>query len=152
MTAEFELDLGRIRLADAVFVYLQRTIAPSAPLPEDVAPRVYGLSPVAVTPSGSVVAAVAQGEAVWVGLQAVEPSRPATVRFGVEGSGPIEVVVPPASRLAGQMFSSGDRLTVSSEEASVGIEFASPESFQELTGIAPEPLDPDSGYKGWRLP
>ena len=26
------------------------------------------------------------------------------------------------------------------------------ERFQELTGVAPEPLDPESAYKGWRLP
>lgn len=146
--------MGRIRLADAVFVYLQRTIAPTAPLPADVAPRVYGLSPAAVAPSGSVVAAVAAGEAVWLGFQAVDPSRPATVRVRVESDEPIDVeaVVPPDSRLPGQMFRSGDRLTVVSDGASVAIEFVSPESFQELTGIVAEPLDPDSAYKGHRLP
>jgi hypothetical protein len=50
------------------------------------------------------------------------------------------------------MFRSGDRLTVLSEGESVAIEFVSPESFQELTGIIPEPLDPEAAYKGWRLP
>jgi len=119
-----------------------------------VAPRVYGLSPAAVAPSGSLVAAVATGEAVWLGFQAVDPSQPATVRVRVEGDEPtdVELVVPPDSRLAGQMFRSGDRATVLSEEASVAMEFVSPESFQELTGIVAEPLDPDSAYKGWRLP
>jgi hypothetical protein len=144
--------LGRIRVADAVFVYLQRTIAPTAPLPADVAPRAYGLSPAAVAPSGSVVAAVGAGEAVWLGLQAVDPARPATVTVRVEGSEPVDLVVPPASRLAGQMFRPGDRLAVLSEGASVEIELVSPERFQELTGSAPEPLDPESAYKGWRLP
>ena len=148
----FELDLGRIRLADAVYVYLQRTIAPSAPLPADVAPRAYGLAPAAVGPSGSVVVAVAQGEAVWLGLQAVDPSRPTTVSVSVEGLEAVVVEVPPVSRLAGQMFRTGDRMTILSEGASAGLELVSPERFQELTGTVPEPLDPKSGYKGWRLP
>ena len=112
----------------------------------------YGLSPAAVAPSGSVVAAVAPGEAVWLGFQAVDPSRPVTVQVRVEGGEPADVVVPPASRLQGRMFRSGERLTVVAEEASVGIELVSPESFQELTGITAEPLDPDAAYKGWRLP
>ena len=148
----FELDLGRIRLADAVYVYLQRPIAPTAPLPPDVAPRAYGLSPSAVGPSGSVIAAVAPGEAVWLGLQAVDPSRPVTVSVQVEGLEAVDVEVPPVSRLVGQMFRPGDRLTVLSAEESVAIEFVSPERFQELSGIVAEPLDPESAYKGWRLP
>lgn len=152
MTEGFELDLGRIRLADAVYVYLQRTIAPTAPLPPDVAPRAYGLSPAAVAPSGSVVAAVAQGEAVWLGMQAVDPSRPANISVRVEGGEPVDLEVPPVSRLVGQMFRPGDRLTILSDGESVAIEFAAPERFQELTGIVPEPLDPESAYKGWRLP
>ena len=152
MTEGFELDLGRIRLADAVYVYLQRTIAPTAPLPPDVAPRAYGLSPAAVAPSGSVVAAVAQGEAVWLGMQAVDPSRPATVSVRAEGREPVDVVVPPVSRPVEQTFRSGDRLSVLAAGESVAIEFVSPERFQELTGISPEPLDPESAYKGWRLP
>ena len=152
MTGGFELDLGRIRLADAVFVYPQRTIAPTAPLPPDVAPRAYGLSPAAVAPSGSVVAAVAQGEAVWLGFEGVDPSRPVTVSVLVEGLESVDVEVPPVSRLAGQMFHPGDRLTIVSEGESVAIEFVSPEHFQELTGSVPEPLDPESAYKGWRLP
>jgi hypothetical protein len=119
-----------------------------------VPPRAYGLSPAAVGPSGSVVAAVARGEAVWLGFQAVDPSLPKRVEVRIEGEEPIdlEAVVPPDSRLAGQMFRSGDRLAVLSEGESVAIELISPESFQEITGIVPEPLDPEAAYKGWRLP
>jgi hypothetical protein len=117
-----------------------------------VAPRAYGLSPAAVAPYCAVVAAVAPGEAVWLGLQAVDPARPATVSVRVEGSEPVDLVVPPVSRLAGQMFRPGDRVTVLSDGESVVIELVSPERFQELTGTAPEPLDPKSAYKGWRLP
>ena len=117
-----------------------------------MAPRAYGLSPAAVAPSGSVVAAVAQGEAVWLGLQAVDPSHPATVSVTVEGEEPVDLEVPPVSRLVGQMFRPGDRLTILSAGESVAIEFAEPERFQELTGTVPEPLDPESAYKGWRLP
>jgi hypothetical protein len=50
------------------------------------------------------------------------------------------------------MFRPGDRVTVVSDGESVAIELVPPERFQELTGTAPEPLDPESGYKGWRLP
>ena len=85
-------------------------------------------------------------------MQAVDPSSPATVGFQVEGSEPTEVAVPPASRLVGHMFRPGDRLTVDAAGESVAIEFVSPERFQELTGSVPEPLDPESAYKGWRLP
>ena len=95
---------------------------------------------------------MAQGEAVWLGLQAVDPARPVTVRIQVEGAEPVDLEVPPDSRLAGQVFRSGDRLTIHSEGESVAIELVSPERFQELTGVAPEPLDPESAYKGWRLP
>ena len=117
-----------------------------------MAPRAYGLSPAAVAPSGSVVAAVAQGEAVWLGLQAVDASRPATVSVRVEGEEPVELQVPPVSRLVGKMFGPGDRVTILADGVSVPVEFASPERFQELTGTVPEPLDPESAYKGWRLP
>ena len=88
----YVLDFGRLRLADAVFVYLERTIAPGAPLPADVAPRAYGLSPTGVSPSGSVVAAVERGEAIWLGFQAVDPERPATVRVRVDRPEPLDAV------------------------------------------------------------
>jgi hypothetical protein len=138
-----------------------------------VPPRAYGISPVAVVPSGSVVAAVARGEAVWLGLQALNRSRPATVRVRVDGREPIDavtgepweealvdeprnyLVTPPDSRLQGRLFRSGDRLTIRSEgatPASVAVEFVPPQVFRERTGIVPDPLDPDAAYKGWRLP
>ena len=128
------------------------TIAPTAPLPPDVAPRAYGLSPSAVGPSGSVVAAVAPGRG---GLARPSGSRslaPGDHPRPVEGREAVDVEVPPVSRLVGQMFRPGDRLTVLSAEESVAIEFVSPERFQELSGIVAEPLDPESAYKGWRLP
>jgi hypothetical protein len=50
------------------------------------------------------------------------------------------------------MFRAGDRLTIDLDGASAALELVSPERFQELTGTVPEPLDPESAYKGWRLP
>ena len=55
------LDNGRIRLNDAVFIYLERAFAPGGPLPPGVAPRAHGLAPAGISPSGSVVAAVSAG-------------------------------------------------------------------------------------------
>jgi hypothetical protein len=40
-----------------------------------------------VDPSGSVVVAVAEGEAVWLGFQAVDRARPALVRVRVDADG-----------------------------------------------------------------
>ena len=182
LSGPFKLDQGRIRLGDAVFVYLERTIAPSAPLPPDVAPRAYGLSPAAVPPSGPVVAAVASGEAVWLGFQAVDASRPATLRVRLDRAEPLDavtgerwddalsneprnyLVTPPDSRLTGLRipmppgyvpFRAGDDLTVRVEgdmPASVDVQLVPPDTFRELTGIIAKPLDPDAAYKGWRLP
>jgi hypothetical protein len=85
-------------------------------------------------------------------MQAVDPSRPTTLSVRVEGHEAVDVEVPPVSRLAGQMFRAGDRLTIDLDGASAALELVSPERFQELTGTVPEPLDPESAYKGWRLP
>ena len=185
----FTLDDGRIRLDDSVFVYLERMLDPGGPLPEDVAPRAYGLSPSGIAPSGVVVAAVAPGEAVWLGFQAIDRAQPAIVRVRVDSQGPIDAVTggpwdetltdeprnylvcPPDSRLPGVRHATGYRpFGVGQRSASPGIierlsviccadtlmlvpvELATPEVFTRLTGLVPEPLDPDSAYKGWRLP
>jgi hypothetical protein len=178
----FTLDHGRIRLANAVFVYLERTIAPQAPLPPEVAPHAYGVSPTAISPSGTVVAAVAQGEAVWLGFQPIDPTDPAIVRVRVERPELLDAVTggpwdetpsdeprnyllcPPDSRLSGVRHQSGympfgirdsEKLSVlvqGDPPALVPLELVPPAVFTDLTGIVPEPLDPESAYKGWRLP
>ena len=119
MLSRFTLDNGRIRLADAVFVYLERTLAPNGPLPPDATSRPYGLAPTGLSGPGSVGAAVAPGEAVWLGFQAVDPAQPAILRVRLDlpeqldaiTGGPWEetrtddprnyLVCPPDSRLAG---------------------------------------------------
>ena len=180
----FTLDNGRIRLNDAVFVYLERALTPGGPLPPGVAPRAYGLAPAGISPSGSVVAAVGPGEAVWLGFQAVDPAKPATIRVRVDRTEPLDaltgvewvdalaeeprnyLVSPPETRLAGIRQRTGEYLpfgldgqseqlsilSLGDDEALVDIELVPPATFTELTGIVPEPLDPDSAYKGWRLP
>ena len=174
----FTLDNGRIRLDDAVFIYLERALAPGGPLPPGVAPRAHGLAPTGISPSGSVVAAVAPDEAVWLGFQAVDPAQPATIRVRVDRAVPLDAVTgeewadaltdeprnylvsPPDTRLAGVRQPTGEylpfglpeQLSIISLGALVGVELVPPATFTELTGIVPEPLDPDSAYKGWRLP
>ena len=176
----FTLDHGRIRLDDAVFVYLERALAPGGTLPPGVAPRPYGLTPAGISPSGSVVAAVALGESVWLGFQAVDPAKPATIRVRVDRLEPLDAVTggpwvdslvseppnyfisPPETRLAGIRQPTGEylpfgleRLTIISvgeSGALVDVELVPPATFTELTGLVPEPLDPNSAYKGWRLP
>jgi hypothetical protein len=174
----FALDRGRIRLGDDVFVYLERMLAPPGPLPADVAPRAYGVAPTAVV-GAAVVAAVGTGEAVWLGFQPVDSARPAVVRVRMDQPEPLDAVTggdwedelsedarnyltcPPDSRLPGIRRGSGyvpfgiGRLTVLTHgdaPALVPVELVSPERFTSLTGVEPEPLDPESAYKGWRLP
>jgi hypothetical protein len=185
----FTLENGRVRLADALFVYLERTLAPSQPLPPEVSPRSYGLSPSWIPPAGSVIAACAPGEAVWLGFQAVNPASPVIVRVRADSPQELDAVTgerweeglqnqprnylvcPPDSRLVGVRHPAGfvpfgvdatrggsqvtQRFSVLSygeSDASVGVELVSPETFTSVTGLLPEPLDPDSAYKGWRLP
>lgn len=55
----------------------------------------------------------------------------------------------PASRSI-RLLVRGDRAAVTSSVAVALTDYA---SFTRLTGVsAPAPLDPDAGYKGWRLP
>jgi hypothetical protein len=109
----------------------------------------------------------------------VDSTRPALVRVRVDRPEPLDAVTgalwddalseeprnyltcPPDSRLPGLRHGSGyvpfriERLTVLSygdPAALVPIELVAPERFTSLTGMTPEPLDPDSAYKGWRLP
>ncbi len=189
LTSRFAIDHGRIRLADAVLVHLERTLANTSPLPPGVAPRPYGLAPPAVSPSGSVLAAVAPGEAVWLGFQAVDSTSPAIVRVRVDRSSPLDAVtggrwedalveaprnhlvcppdycLPGLREPAGHMpFGHGDasrstdvleELTVLAYGATAGhviIRLVTPDTFTSITGMVPEPIDPDSAYKGWRLP
>jgi hypothetical protein len=164
----YEIDRGRIRLADDVFVYLERTLAAA-----EAAARPHGVAPTATAEEG-VVAAVGPGEAVWLGFQPVEPARPAIVRVRVEGPAPLDAVTgepwedglaeeprnhltcPPDYQLPGNpTFAVGARATVvvyGAEPASVSFELVTLERFTSLTGIPAEPLDPEKAYKGWRLP
>lgn len=178
-TAGFTIDQGRIRLDDTVFVYLERTLAPDRPLPADVAPRAYGLLPIAISPSGTVIGALGPGEAVWLGFQPIDPARPAVVRVRVDRGAPLDaitggpwndklqdeprnyMVCPPDTRLSGMRqglgyapFGPVDLTVLSYDEASTTapVVLMTSEAFTRLTGIEPEPLNPDSAYKGWRLP
>jgi hypothetical protein len=177
--SHFALDRGRIRLADAVLVYLERTLAGSAPFRPGVGPPSYGLAPTAVSGSGVVLAPVGSGEAVWLGFQAIDSARPATLRVRAEGPPPLDAVTgepweealtqaprnhlvcPPDYFLAGLRRPAGHvpfgegELTVLAYGArpeQVAVHLVAPDTFARLTGAMPEPIDPDSAYKGWRLP
>jgi hypothetical protein len=169
----FEIDRGRIRLGDDVFVYLERMLVPPEPLPPEVAPRPHGVAPTAALPDGGVVAAVGPGEAVWLGFQPVEPARAMVVRVRVDGPEPLDAVTgepwdeglaeeprnylrcPPDYRLPGRTFAVGERASVLSygaPPALASFELVPLEEFTSLTGIPAKPRDPESAYKGWRLP
>ena len=172
------LDHGRIRIADALLVYLERALASAEPASPDAPPRSYGLAPTALA-DGSAVAAVGPGEAVWLGFQAVDPARPAIVRVRLEATPPLDAVTggpwddalseeprnhlvcPPDYCLPGARRSSGHapfeagELTVVVHQpvrADAPIRLVAPDEFAQLTGTEPAALDPESGYKGWRLP
>ena len=180
-TPGFAIERGRIRLANTVLVYLERTLAPPEPLPAGVAPRSYGLAPTAVSLSlsGSVLAPVRRGEAVWLGFQAVNPAVPAIVRVRVDETDPVDgitggrwddalaeaprnyLLCPPDYCLPGIMVSHGHQpfgrgdltvLTYAETRATVSVRLVSPEVFTSATGLVAEPIDPETAYKGWRLP
>jgi hypothetical protein len=100
-------------------VYLERTLL-------ETAPRPYGVAPAALI-GDAVVAAVAPGEAVWLGFQALD--RPVEVQ--IRGEEPL--LCPPAP-------------------APVEIRLVAPAEFERVTGERPAPLDPGTAYKGQRLP
>jgi hypothetical protein len=155
--AQVELDRGRVRLADALLVYVERTLAAADPSSEGVLAAAYGLAPTALAERGAVLAALAPGEAVWLGFQAVDETRPAVVRVHWSESPPDaagrRLVCPPEYRLPG-LYGEGN-LTVSLDSptaADLEIRLVSLETFTNVTGEPAEPLDRESSYKGWRLP
>jgi hypothetical protein len=175
--APFSLEDGRIRIADAVFVYLERGYAPAGVLEGDAVPRSHGVAPAAVSEDGEVLAAVGAGEAVWLGFQATDRARPVTLRVRVDGSPPLDALTgerwepaapgllcPPRCRLGGVAVKGGrrpfgavgeERLAVVAwvpEPAEVPVRLVRPDRFAELTGREPDAIDPDAAYRGWRLP
>jgi hypothetical protein len=170
------LDQGRIRLAN-VLIYIERTTAPARPLPAGVMPRPYGLAATALESAGTVLAAVGANEAVWLGFQAIDAARPAIVRIRAGDEKPLDALsgepwndtagekltCPPDYALPGLRrpdgflpFAAGETLTVvvdaTPAPAELVIRLVSPAAFTRLTGIMPSPLDPDSAFKGYRLP
>jgi hypothetical protein len=154
-TTPFEIDLGRVRIGDAVLLYLERAYAPRDPLPAGDVPRSHGVAPMFVSAAGAVVAPVAAGEAIWLGFQAVDRDRPVTVRVRLEGAEPLDAVTgapwregisdeprrnhlvcPPDSRLVGVPRAEGRRpFGTTSGEPRAGV-------VEELTVIAwvPKPV------------
>jgi hypothetical protein len=169
LPASFVIDRGRIRLDDAAFVYLQRAHAPAAPLPPGEVPRAHGTAPAAIV-AGGVVAAVAPGEAVWLGFQAVDRDRPAVMRVRIEAPEPLDaiaggawedrlmdeprnhLVCPPDSRLPIIEAAEFTVLCHAPAVAQATVRLVAPDEFTRLTGEVPEPMDEDHAYKGWRLP
>ena len=136
MTVAVTLDGGRIRIG-SLLVYLERVLRPSARLPPDVVPRAHGVAPAALSADGEVVAAVTEGEAIWLGFQPTDRPQPAVVRVRVENEQALDaitgepwdpdlaeaprnyLVVPPDSRLVGvphedgvELFSAPTRLSI----------------------------------------
>jgi hypothetical protein len=169
------LDRGRIRVA-GVYIYIERTLAPTRLLPLGTVPRPYGLASTALVHTDVAVAAVGVEEAIWLGFQAIDESRPAVVRIragvgrrfdAVSGEPWTEedgarLTCPPDFALAGirrpeghRAFRAGQILTVlvdAPEPAVVVIHLVSPAVFTRLAGTTPEALNPEAAYRGQRLP
>jgi hypothetical protein len=92
VTRSYEIDDGRIRLADAVLVYVERTYRRPAPMRPGTAPRAYGRALLAMSRAGEVLAPVPAGEAIWLGFQPVDPDHPVAIRVRLEGDSPIDAV------------------------------------------------------------
>lgn len=147
----YSIDRGRIRLGDAVLIYLERARAPAGPLPGGVVPRSHGVAPTAVSPAGQVLAAVGSQEAVWLGCQAVDRTRPVTVRVRLDRDAPVDavsgepwrealsemprnyIVCPPDSCVAGVRTPAGARPFGVGEVAPDG------ESIEQLTVFVGDP-------------
>ena len=160
---DFSLEPGRIRLGDAVLVYLERTLAPAGPLPPSVTPTPYGVAPTAMDEEGVVAAGLGEGEAVWLGFQPLDRSSPVELRVRVAGEhGPeASVVAPPDYSLTGMPagdgyapFTEGELSVrmVGDPGAEVTIRLMPAQDFTNMTGVPVDPIDPDSAYKGYRLP
>jgi hypothetical protein len=175
------LDQDRIRLADVLLVYLERSLATPGPVPPDTLPRPYGPAPLAVGPDGVVVAPVGAGEAIWLGFQAVDRAVRVVVRVRIDAPQSIDaatgqdwtedlsedprnyLVCPPDVGLAGRPVPEGRRLFGSDHlerftvllpgsAASVTVQLVPPDEFADVVGAPPAPLDPRAGYSGRRLP
>jgi hypothetical protein len=114
-----------------------------------------------------------------LGLQAVDADRPARLRVKLEGEPPLDAIsgeewrepprddpanyltCPPDYCLAGARHPDGrvpfttGRLTLflfAPVTASASVRIVDLDAFSEATGEEARPLDPESGYGGWRLP
>jgi hypothetical protein len=169
--ADLVLEGGRLRIGNALLVYLEHAYAPAGPMTPGAVPRPHGLAPAAMSAPREVVAAVAAGEAIWLGFQAVDPARPVPVCIRVAGFDPVNLTSPPDTRLVGMPRREGVQPFGTTSESSHGetlerleltawipaattvdIQLVRPERFTALTGIVPNPIDPDTAYGGWRLP
>jgi hypothetical protein len=178
----FTLDRDRIRLADVVLVYLERSPATPGPVPPGTVPRPYGAAPLAVGPQGVVVSPVSPGEAIWLGFQALDRHSPVVMRVRIDDPEPIDpatgdawddnlsenprnyLVCPPDFSLVGRLVPGGRRmfgsddlerftlLLADSPADAVSVQLVAPAVFTGLTGRAPPRLDPQSAYTGRRLP
>ena len=119
----------------------------------EATPRAYGVAPIAGLEGREVVAGIWPGEGVWLGFQPVDRSSPAVVRVLVEGELEHRLVCPPDHALPG-LFSEGSFTVLAGEEdlAEVTIRLVSAHAFTGMTGVPMEPIDPESGFRGQRLP
>lgn len=149
-----EVDHGRILLAGTVFIYLERTLAVGEPADNDEArARSYGLAPTALASEGEALAALFPGESVWLGFEAVGRRLPVKLTVRVGDWPPLEAVVPPDHTVSGD-FGWGELtvVTIGPVPAVATIRLVEPAAFATATGVEPTPLDPETGFGGWRLP
>jgi hypothetical protein len=145
-----------------LLVYPERTRATAEPVPPGTVPRAYGLAPAAIAGPGAVLVAAGPEEAIWLGFQTVDPSRPVTLRVRAAGDGPqSRLTCPPDYCLPGLRVPAGHLPFTAGElallleqpiRARATLQIVPPERFTEATGQQAAPLDPDSAYGGWRLP
>ena len=168
---------GRLRLG-GLWIYLERTLASPAPLAPGVVPRPYGVAPAVPVPGESThLSSVVEGEAVWLGFQAVDPQRSVIVRIRLDE--PVRcdattgqewqarlmeaprnyLIVPPATRLVGvprengvHCFTPPTQLTFLVGTSQESLRLIPPAEFERSTNLKLHPLDRSSGYTGWRAP
>lgn len=159
-TPGLSLDDSRILLGGSILIYLERTLAGTASATEGSPPRAYGLAPTAIVGDEEALAGIAPGEAIWLGLQAVDRERPARLRVEPGNDPALDLTSPPDYFASAQsddgiaLFTTGT-LTLSllaPARATASIRIVNLDAFAEATGEEARRLDPGSGFGGWRLP
>jgi hypothetical protein len=136
-------------------------------------PASLGALPVAQDDGGPWLLPLASSEAFWIGLGAAPGAAPGTLALRARAAdghfvGTAAIAITATSRLSGLPDGKGSVLAFARGggphglaelrlqapgQAPLRLRLVDPATFAARTGLPPPaPLDPEAGYRGWRLP